>query len=245
VSLYWLAGLYVASNNVRLLRLALLACAAGSLAGCGGGQPAAPTAAAPGSSAPVPSERTTAPSVAPSTARPDAGGPVALLRRGGYIVYIRHAITGTVQDDPAPDLNDPRTQRTLSAEGRAQAREIGLAVRRLGIPIGQVLASPYHRTRQTAELAFGPDRVRATRELISEGYPGTDDDALARNLRRLLGQRPAAGTNTVLVSHGFNLSGATGQTAAEGEAVIFDPGGREPLEPIARIGADEWRTLGG
>jgi phosphohistidine phosphatase SixA len=244
-SLYWLAGLYVTSNNVRLLHLALAASVAGSLVGCGGGPPAAPTAAAPGSATPSPPESATAPSPGPSTERPAAGDKVELLRRGGYIVYIRHAITGTVQDDPSPDLSDPRTQRTLSPAGRAQARRIGAAVRRLGIPIGQVLASPYHRTRQTAELAFGAARVRATRELISEGHPGTDDAALARDLRRLLRQRPDAGANTVLVSHGFNLAGATGLSAAEGEAVIFDPGGRQPLEPIARIGADEWRTLRG
>jgi broad specificity phosphatase PhoE len=228
---------------VKLLRLALPAGLAGVLLlGCGGGE--SPTTAAPRSptpSPPAPAERSAPPSAA-STAASDR---IDRLRRGGYIVYFRHAITGSVQDDPSPDLSDPRTQRTLSPAGRTQAGEIGQAVRRLRIPIGQVFASPYHRTRETAELAFGKERVRATRDLISEGYPGTDDDALARSLRRLLRQRPGAGTNTVLVSHGFNLAGATGQSAAEGEALIFDPGSRDPLEPIARIGADEWRTLRG
>jgi phosphohistidine phosphatase SixA len=215
---------------VRLLRLTVLAAAAGSLlVGCADGQSAPDAATA--SPAPSPAERT------------GESALVDRLRRGGYVIYFRHAATGTVQDDPSPDLSDPGTQRNLSDEGRAQARTIGEGVRRLRIPIGQVLASPYNRTRETAALAFGTDRVRTTRELISEGFPGTDDDALARNLRRLLGQRPGAGTNTVLVSHGFNLNGATGLTAGEGEAVIFDPGGRDPLQPAGRIAPDDWRRL--
>jgi phosphohistidine phosphatase SixA len=215
---------------VRLLRLTVLACAAGSLlTGCtdGGSAPDAATAAP----APSPAERTPGSDL------------VDRLRRGGYVIYFRHVATSTTQDDPSPDLSDPSTQRNLSDEGRAQAREIGEGVRRLRIPVGQVLASPYNRTKETATLAFGSNRVRITRELISEGFPGTDDDALARNLRRLLRQRPGAGTNTVLVAHGFNLNGATGLTAAEGEAVIFDPGGRDPLQPAGRITPDEWRRL--
>jgi phosphohistidine phosphatase SixA len=43
-----------------------------------------------------------------------------------------------------------------------------------------VLASPYARTRETAELAFGRDRVRVTRDLLNEAFPGTDDKELAR-----------------------------------------------------------------
>jgi phosphohistidine phosphatase SixA len=46
-------------------------------------------------------------------------------------------------------------QRNLTDGGRADARAIGAAIRSLGIPIGEVLASPFCRTRETAELIFG------------------------------------------------------------------------------------------
>lgn len=151
---------------------------------------------------------------------------------------MRHTATEPTQDAPTPDLSDPSTQRNLSAEGRAQARAIGQAVKRLRIPIGEVLASPYRRTIETAELAFG--RAQATRELINEAYPGTDDDQLAAGLRRLLAGRPAPGVNTALVSHGFNLAGATGLSSAEGDMFVFSPGSDEP---VARIGVDDWRSL--
>ncbi|WP_188190032.1 histidine phosphatase family protein [Nonomuraea sp. SYSU D8015] len=167
-----------------------------------------------------------------------SAGLVERLRRGGHVLYLRHTATEATQDAPTPDLSDAATQRNLSAEGRAQAREIGEAVRRLRIPIGEVLASPYRRTVETAELAFG--RARPTRELLNEAYPGTDDDQLAAGLRRLLAGRPGPGVNTVLVSHGFNLAGATGLSSAEGEMFVFSPGSREP---VARIGVDDWRSL--
>src|ERR671918_563833 len=98
------------------------------------------------------------------------------------------------------------------------------ARRRHRMPVGTVLASPYARTRETAELAFGRDRVRVMRDLLNEAFPGTDDEELARRLRRLFTTRPPAGQNTVLVSHGFNLQGATGLSVAEGESAVFSPG---------------------
>lgn len=211
---------------MRLIRLAFTVCVAGALLGCQGGQTAVDSASqSPG-----------------ARSSPEL---VAQLRQGGYVLYIRHAATESAQDDPTPDLNDPGTQRNLSAAGRAQAREIGQAFRRLRIPIGDILVSPYHRTRETAELAFGAGRARDARELINEAYPGTDDDLLAQRLRRLLGRRPSAGSNTVLVSHGFNISRAAGLSIAEGDTVIFNPASRRPLTPVATIGADDWRSVRG
>ncbi|MFG1710324.1 histidine phosphatase family protein [Nonomuraea sp. M3C6] len=210
--------------------LALLACAC-LLTGCGSGPPQPSPATAP------PTATASGTATAPATATATAGL-VERLRQGGHVLYIRHTATDTTQDAPSPDLSDPGTQRNLSPAGREQARQIGQAIRRLRIPIGQVLASPYRRTRETAELAFG--RAQEIRDLINEIYPGADDEELARALRRLLSRRPAAGTNTVLVSHGFNLSRATGLSTAEGDTVVFSPG---TMEPVATIGADEWRSL--
>ncbi|HEV2929243.1 MAG TPA: hypothetical protein VGW74_11180, partial [Propionibacteriaceae bacterium] len=113
----------------------------------------------------------------------------------------------------------------------------------LQIPVGTVLASPYARTRETAELAFGRDRVRVTRDLLNEAFPGTDDKDLARRLRRLLATRPPAGHNTVLVSHGFNLQEATGRSVAEGESAVFRPGAADRSSLVARITAEEWQSL--
>jgi broad specificity phosphatase PhoE len=201
-------GRAAARPTVALVAFLLLAV----VTGCGGGRPG-PTEPA-GSGAPSTLER------------PGGRDLVARLRQGGHVIFIRHAATEATQDDPRPDLADPSTQRNLSDAGRDQARQLGRAIGRLQIPVGTVLASPYARTRETAELAFGRDRVRVTRDLLNEAFPGTDDEDLARRLRRLFTTRPPAGQNTVLVSHGFNLQGATGLSVAEGESAIFSPATR-------------------
>ena len=68
---------------------------------------------------------------------------------------MRHAGTEHVAPDPqAFDLRDCSTQRGLSEEGRAEARLIGKSFVRLGIPVGQVLSSPYCRCLETGRLAF-------------------------------------------------------------------------------------------
>jgi phosphohistidine phosphatase SixA len=149
---------------------------------------------------------------------------VEALRGSGYVIYFRHARTDFSQPDTdRQNLENCATQRNLTDEGRADARAIGAAILTLGIPVGEVLASEYCRTRETAELIFG--RVTPARDLTSRVSTATEEERAERieALRRLLATAPAPETNTVLVGHQFNLEDATGVTIAEGEAAIFLP----------------------
>lgn len=177
----------------------------------------------------------------------DSGGdrrsapPVRRLRRGGYIVALRHAATDPTATDMTADLRDCSRQRNLNVEGRHQARAIGSAFRRLEIPVGRVLASPFCRTRDTARLAFG--HARPSRALLSADFFGDGDAAERRRggLRRLLALPPDRGTNTVLVSHEAAIDAATGVTVAEGEAVIVAPGrGPRRFQVVTTVEADAW-----
>jgi hypothetical protein len=78
------------------------------------------------------------------------------LRRGGYVIYFRHATTNPEQADTSdPKLGQCETQRNLSPDGRRMATEIGGAFKTLRIPVGKVVSSPYCRAVDTAMLAFG------------------------------------------------------------------------------------------
>src|SRR5919106_1050529 len=82
--------------------------------------------------------------------------PWALLRQGGHVVLLRHALTdGGVGDPPDMRLEDCTTQRNLSDEGRSQARRIGEAFRQFRVPIDGLLSSEWCRCIETAALAFG------------------------------------------------------------------------------------------
>jgi phosphohistidine phosphatase SixA len=168
------------------------------------------------------------------------GPPVERLRRGGYVVALRHAATDRTATDMTGDLRDCSRQRNLNAEGRRQARAIGRAFRRLEIPVGRVLASPFCRTRDTARLAFG--RAQPSRALLSaDFFGGAGAERQRAGLRRLLATPPGRGSNTVLVSHEAAIDAATGVTVDEGEAVIVAPRpGRRRFRIVTTVEAAAW-----
>jgi virginiamycin B lyase len=166
------------------------------------------------------------------------------VSNGGVTLVIRHAATdySKLDDDPV-DLADCRTQRNLSAQGRAEARAIGRHVRRLGARIGRVLASPFCRTRDTARLAFG--RYVVSRALLNT--VNAEHNARWRRqikaARALLGRVPARGTVDVLVTHGSVVTDTTGEVVEEGETLVVRPRGKSRFTVLGRVLASEWRAL--
>src|SRR6266702_610012 len=80
----------------------------------------------------------------------------SLLKSGGKVVLMRHAVTTPGAGDPeGMVLNDCSTQRNLTDEGRAHARRVGETVRARGVSVTQILSSPWCRCLETARLAFG------------------------------------------------------------------------------------------
>jgi hypothetical protein len=134
------------------------------------------------------------------------------LRRGGYIIYFRHALATTGRDSHT-DINDCSVQRNLTfPQARIEAEAVGNAFRALRIPmVGQVLTSEYCRCKQTSDLAFGTQATAPIREL--SGFNFRYDymipaDEIARRLR-VMNQRfetpTPAGLNQVMVAHANNF----------------------------------------
>lgn len=164
-----------------------------------------------------------------------------LLRRGGNTIYFRHAETDNFSDRANAKLDDCATQRNLNEGGRQQSLAIGEAFRKLAIPVGEVLSSPYCRCLDTARLAFG--RVEQAQFLYSLGQPKHPEDmARAELLRQRFLAPPAPPANTILVSHGSPLDSVAGEFLREGEAAVVRPAADGKLEVVARIQAEEWLT---
>src|SRR6185369_16874664 len=94
---------------------------------------------------------------------------IAAIQDGGKVIYLRHATTDPNQPDSGK-IGDRAGQRNLTDAGRRLAQQLGPAFRTLRIPIDEVFASPVFRARDTAELAFGADRVKVTMDLIADDY---------------------------------------------------------------------------
>lgn len=136
---------------------------------------------------------------------PDLPAGAALLdriRRGGTVLFIRHADTAGEPCDRSFVIGDRAGQRNISPAGRAQAAELGRRIAALGIPLMKpVLASPVFRGRETAELAFGAAEVTVTDGLMADDYAGPRLSWVLAEHRRLLSEPVPAGTNRVLVGH--------------------------------------------
>jgi phosphohistidine phosphatase SixA len=169
-----------------------------------------------------------------------------VLKKGGYVLYFRHAITEpTVEEWDDIDIADCATQRNLSAAGRQQARAIGAAFAALGIEVARVVSSPFCRALDTARLAFGD--AEASDELFFSVFADADTFERRRTaLRAWLASPPPAGANLILVSHKHNLEDATGLSLElEGTAAIFRPHGDGTFTLIAILPPETWTALTG
>lgn len=157
---------------------------------------------------------------------------VAAMQDGGKVIYLRHAATNQHEIDTGR-LGDRAGQRNLSAAGVQQARALGPAFRALRIPLEDILASPVFRARDTAELAFGADRITVTMDLVADEYAGSHLRPMLDAIGRLLRTPPGPGTNRLLIGHRTPLEMVTRRPfpdglLPEGAMAVFLPGGGEP-----------------
>ena len=169
------------------------------------------------------------------------------VRQGGHVIVFRHGATHQDQADTDP-LNPKNVaqQRQLNEPGRAKAKEIGEAFRKLRIPVGQIQSSVFNRAVETGTL-MGLGEVTSTVDLAEGGLVVTpiENNRRAQALRKLAATVPPAGTNIVVVTHKPNILDAFGKDwfdVREGEASVFQPGGGG-YKLIVRVPADEWSKL--
>jgi phosphohistidine phosphatase SixA len=123
----------------------------------------------------------------------------------------------------------------LSPAGEAQAAALGKSIETLTIPFGPVLASPFQRTRRTAELMMGRAEVD---NALSSAARGKDAE-----LRALMSGAVPAGANRLLITHQGLLYRSFPSlprgSIAEGDCLIIQPG--DPLgQVLALVKPAQW-----
>src|SRR5258708_26914433 len=118
----------------------------------------------------------------------------------------------------------------LTEVGQDQARAIGAAFRNAGIPVGKVLGSGLCRALETGRLAFG--RVEVSDALLIESFVPVAGAPVpppwpqrVETMKEMVATVPAAGTNTVLITHFPNIRSALGIQINFGDASIVRPDG--------------------
>ena len=171
---------------------------------------------------------------------------VDALKAGGYTLYFRHFETGAdTADQHLVKLGDCATQRQLNARGAMQAIQVRDAFVKLNIPVGDVLASPFCRAWQSADLSFGRHVIVDGLKLPpSKDYTDADKRLMRDLLVPLLAKAPASGRNTIIMGHDDNLPAAGGpEIKTQGEAVVIKSVGKGGFTVIGTIKPGRWVTL--
>jgi broad specificity phosphatase PhoE len=145
---------------------------------------------------------------------------LALLDTPGHVLIIRHALAPGTGDPDHFVLDDCTTQRNLSDEGRAQARQLGERLRDAGIGPARVYSSHWCRCLDTArELDLGPVMPLPVLDSLF-GKGGEEVTARTRELRRFLSGL-APGDPVILVTHQANIRGLVDRPTASGRGVVL------------------------
>ncbi|MDQ0193839.1 histidine phosphatase family protein [Paenibacillus wynnii] len=171
------------------------------------------------------------------------------LRQGGYILYVRHGEATVGEDIPRIDFNDCSTQRNLSEAGRRQAEKFGEALHSLQIPVQTpVLASPFCRAKETAELAFGESKVQTDSFWVriynlSGSLPPAEQQGILNDLTSVLEVLPSPRTNKVIIAHSFPQGVGLGGISNLGTVIVKPKGQGNGYEIVGRFTLDELLSL--
>jgi hypothetical protein len=172
------------------------------------------------------------------------------LRKGGYLFYVRHGEATVGRDLPNLDFQNCLTQRNLSEKGRRQAIFYGEILRYLRIPIRYPIASsPFCRTIETAQLAFGSGNVQVEPFWVevyrlSGNLPSRDRIRILNNLQSVLETIPEEGRNQVIVAQSFPEGIGLGQIPDMGTVIIKPRGIGNGYQVVSQLSLSDLGSLG-
>jgi phosphohistidine phosphatase SixA len=167
------------------------------------------------------------------------------LRAGGYVIVMRHAHSPHEAPDAAHAKPGNRNlERQLDEAGRKSATAMGMALRKIQVPISRVLSSPAFRAIETARY-LGLGAPHKFEQLGTAGMGASVADESTQWLRDKVAETPPPGSCELIITHMPNLVAAFGNQASDlqdGEALIFKPNGKTPVL-VARVRIEQWSEL--
>ena len=144
-----------------------------------------------------------------------------ILKKGGNLIFIRHAHAPGGGDPDNFSINDCSTQRNLNESGRTQSKKIGDFFYKNDIPIDYVISSEWCRCKETALLAFDDFE---TKSFLNSFYSEKFSKNKKKQIKSL--QKFVANWNNdknlVLITHYVVISEVLNYAPGSGEIVISD-----------------------
>ena len=145
----------------------------------------------------------------------------SLLKEGGKLIFIRHAIAPGGGDPVDFDILRCETQRNLSKEGITQSKNIGKFFSENNIQIDKVLSSEWCRCKQTAKYAFNNYETKSFLNSFFSQKFAHNKDRQVKELKDYIinweGKK-----NLILVTHYVVISETLNVSTSSGEIVITD-----------------------
>jgi len=144
-----------------------------------------------------------------------------LKKKGGNIIFIRHAIAPGNGDPQNFDISNCSTQRNLSKDGELQAFKIGKFFKENDIKLTKVLSSEWCRCKDTAKIAFGNYETKNFLNSFYDERFSENKDKQILDFQKFVRNWNKTG-NLVLVTHYVVISEILDLTTSSGEIVITD-----------------------
>lgn len=143
------------------------------------------------------------------------------LQTSDYVLLMRHTLAPGVGDPAAYTLQDCKSQRNLSTEGRQQALVVGQWLRKQGVTWAEVHSSAWCRCKDTAELLnFGGFKVATP--LASFFDEMHQAKARTQALEQFIAEKlkTKGDKALILVTHHVNIHAFMGENIASGDMVL-------------------------
>ena len=146
---------------------------------------------------------------------------IETLKKGGYLVFIRHAYAPGGGDPANFKLNDCSTQRNLNDDGRNQSIKIGNFFTENNIIIDRVFSSNWCRCKDTADLAFNKYETKNFLNSFFSPKFAHNRDQQMKDLKNYV-KNWKGKSNLVFVTHYVVITEALNYAPSSGEIVVSD-----------------------
>ena len=143
------------------------------------------------------------------------------LKKGGKLIFIRHAYAPGGGDPDNFDINDCNTQRNLSNSGIVQANKIGSFFKSNNILIDKVYSSEWCRCKETAFIVFNEFETKSFLNSFFSLKFSQNKDSQMKQLKKFIRNWDGK-KNLVFVTHYVVISESLNYASSSGEIVVSD-----------------------
>ena len=141
------------------------------------------------------------------------------LKKGGKLIFIRHAYAPGGGDPKNFNIDDCNTQRNLDDEGRVQSKKIGNFFKKNKIFIEKVYSSEWCRCKETASIAFNDFETKSFLNSFFSSQFVKNKDLQMKRLKIFINNWDK-NKNLVFITHYVVISESLNYAPSSGEIVI-------------------------